>query len=70
MTDQPCWKDSRVVHDKEIAGVQVVAEVRERCVFDCASMPREEHQSRLTSLGRRTLSDQLLRQLEIEIAGA
>jgi hypothetical protein len=70
MTDQPCRKDSRVVHDKEIAGVQVVAEVRERCVFDSTSMPREDHQSRLTPLLRRTLCDQLLRQLEIEIAGA
>jgi hypothetical protein len=70
MANQPCRKHSCVVQDKKIARAEVVAETRERCVLDGAGVPREDHQSRLPSLGRRTLGDQLVRQLEIEIAGA
>jgi hypothetical protein len=39
-------------------------------VLDRTSVSWEDQQSRLASLGGRTLSDQLLRQIEIEIAGA
>jgi hypothetical protein len=48
----------------------MIRQPRERRVFDCTRLSREHQQSRLPSLGRRALRDQLVRQVEIEVAGA
>jgi hypothetical protein len=39
-------------------------------VLDGPAVPREHQQLRLPALGRRPLRDQLLGQIEIEIAGS
>jgi hypothetical protein len=39
-------------------------------VLDCAGVSWKHQESRLSSLGRRALSDQLVRQIEIEITGS
>jgi hypothetical protein len=70
MTDQPCGKHSRIVQDKQIARAQMFAKPREGRVLDCTSVSWKHQEPRLSSLGGRTLGDQFLRQIEIEIAGA
>ena len=70
MPHEPRRKHARVVDDEQIAGAQVIGQPRERRVLDGTRLPRQHQQSRLPSLGRRTLSDQLVRQIEVEIAGS
>ena len=70
MADEPRRKHASVVNDEQIAGAQVIGHRGERRVLDGARLPRQHQQSRLPSLGWRTLSDQLVRQIEVEIAGS
>ena len=69
-TDEPCRKDARVVEHEQIARPQVLSESGKSGVLDCAGVPGKHQETRLASLGRRSLSDQLLRQIEIKIAGS
>ena len=68
MADQPCGKDSGVVQDEEIAGAHMVPDPGKRCVVNCAAVTREHQEPRLSSRGRRVLSDELARQVEIKVA--
>jgi hypothetical protein len=70
MTQEARGEDACIVDDQQIAGAKVIWQPRERGVFDCARFAPEHQQSRLPSLGRRALSDQLLGQIEVEIAGS
>ena len=70
MTQKARGEDARIVDNKQIAGAEVIRQLHERRVFDCARLSREHQQSRLPSFGGRMLSDQLVRQVEVEVAGA
>ena len=70
MTNEARRKDASVVEHEQIAGAEMIGQSRERGVFDRPGMAREDQQPRLPSLRRRPLSDQLLGQVEIEIAGS
>ena len=65
---EPRGKYTGVVNDQQIAGAQVIRQLGKRGVLDCARLPRQHQQSRLPSFSRRTLSDQLVREIEVEIA--
>ena len=66
MTDQPGGKHTRVVDDKQVAGPENVNDVAEHCVLDRAGVAMQHEQSRAAALGRRLLSDELIRKIEIE----
>ena len=70
MSDQPRREDTRVIQHEQVAGTQIVAETIEGRVLDGPVVSREHQQPRLPALGRRPLRDQLLGQIEIEIAGS
>jgi len=70
MTDEARRKDASVIDDEQIARTQMIDQPREQRVLDRAGLTREHQQSRLTALGWRTLRDQTVREIEIEIAGA
>jgi hypothetical protein len=69
VADQTCWKDTCVVEHEEIARAEMVCQSSKRRVLDLTGKPWKYQKSRLPSLSRRALSDQLVRQIEIEIAG-
>ena len=68
MPHEPRRKHASIVDNEQIAGTQMIGHPRERRVLDGTRLPREHQQSRLPSLDWRTLSDQLVRQIEVEIA--
>jgi len=68
MPHEPRRKHASIVDNEQIAGTQVIGHPRERRVLDATRLPREHQQSRLPALDWRTLSDQLVRQIEVEIA--
>ena len=70
MPHEPRRKHASIVDNEQIAGAQVIGHPRERRVLDGTRLPREHQQSRLPALDWRTLSDQLVRQIEVEIAGS
>jgi len=59
-------KDACVVENQYVTGCQVITQIREVAVLTFAGFTVEYQQSRSASLGRRLLSDQPIRQLEIE----
>jgi hypothetical protein len=68
MTHEPRRKHAGVIDDKQVAGAQMIADARERGVLDRAALSRKNQESRLAALSRGTLSDQLIRQIEVEVA--
>jgi len=68
VADEARGKHARVVHDEEVAGAQMIRQLRKRRVLDRTGLPREDQESRLPTLGWRTLGDQFVGEFEIEIA--
>jgi hypothetical protein len=68
VTDQARWKDTRVVHDDQIAGLQMFGHARKRGVLDRTRVSRKHQKARLSSLRRRPLRDQLVGEIEIKVA--
>ena len=69
-SDETRRKHARVVEHEQITGAQMPLQMAKRGVLDVAGISREHEQPRPSMLGGRPLGDQLVRQVEVEIAGS
>ena len=68
MTEEPRREHARVVQDQQIATTEMRRQTIERRVLGALPSTIEHDESRAATLGWRVLSDQLLGEMEIEIA--
>src|ERR1041384_2012517 len=66
MAEQARWKNARIVHDEEIARIEITAEFRECRVLDVRVAAQYEQPGAAPLFGR-MLGNQRLGQLEVEI---
>ncbi len=64
---QPGWNHPAVVGDKQVAWSQPGREIPNPIVGDLTGLAVENEQSRRVTLGQRSLSDQILGEIEVKI---